>query len=59
MLSLGRVSGLGVPMVSVLRATTGGFGWLFVVLAVAAALVAGFSVLLPRERQERALMAAE
>ena len=53
------VSGLGVPMVSVLRATTGGFGWLFVVLAVAAALVAAFSVLLPRERQDVVPAAAE
>ena len=46
-------------MVSVLRATTGGFGWLFVVLAVAAALVAAFSVLLPRERQDVVPAAAE
>ena len=44
------ISGLGVPLVSVVRGATGGFGWLFVGLALAAAVVAGAATLLPGER---------
>ncbi len=41
------VSGLGVPLVSVLHAATGGFGLLFVVLGLCAVIVATASLLLP------------
>lgn len=41
------VSGLGVPLVSLIRAETGGFAWLFVLLAAVAAVVALASLRLP------------
>ena len=44
------VSGLGVPLVSVIRGATGGFGWLFVGLAGAAGVVALAAAMLPGER---------
>jgi len=45
------VSGLGVPLVSVIHGATGGFGWLFVLLAGAALTVAVAATLLPAERR--------
>jgi len=44
------ISGLGVPLVSVMRAATGGFEALFLLLAAAAALVALAAWHLPPER---------
>ncbi|CAA7623615.1 MFS transporter [Magnetospirillum sp. SS-4] len=44
------ISGLGVPLVSVMRAATGGFEALFMLLAAAAALVALAAWQLPPER---------
>jgi MFS family permease len=52
------VSGLGVPLVSVMRGATGGFEALFMLLAAAAALVALAATWLPSERKE-AVAAAE
>lgn len=57
LLSLG-VSALGVPLVAVVYDRTGDFAWLFAILAVLAALVAGTALFLPRERRARAVMAA-
>jgi MFS family permease len=45
------VSGLGVPLVSVMRAATGGFEALFLLLAAAAAVVAAAAALLPGEKR--------
>ena len=53
------VSGLGVPLVSLMRATTGGFEALFVLLAAAAAVVAAAAALLPPERPAAAEAAAK
>ena len=53
------VSGLGVPLVSVIRSATGGFEAVFVVLAVSAAMVALAASQLPDERSEAAPAAAE
>ena len=43
------ISGLGVPMVSLIHGATGGFFWLFVVLAAAALTVAAAATLLPAD----------
>ena len=53
------VSGLGVPLVSVMRGATGGFEALFVLLAVSAALVALAASQLPPERVAGAEVPAE
>jgi MFS family permease len=53
------VSGLGVPLVSVMRGATGGFESLFVLLAVSAALVALAASQLPPERETMAENPAE
>lgn len=45
------VSGLGVPLVSLIRSQGGGFETVFTVLAVSAGLVALAAVLLPAERE--------
>lgn len=45
------VSGLAVPLVSLLRAATGGFEVLFGLLAAGALVVAGAALLLPGERR--------
>jgi MFS family permease len=44
------VSGLGVPLVSLMRGLTGGFEALFFLLAGSAVVVAAAATLLPRER---------
>jgi FSR family fosmidomycin resistance protein-like MFS transporter len=43
------VSGMGVPLMAVILKSTGELVWVFVLLAVMAALVAGLSLLLPSE----------
>ena len=53
------VSGLGVPLVSVMRGATGGFEALFVLLAISAALVALAASQLPPERAVAAEVPAE
>ena len=53
------VSGLGVPLVSVMRGATGGFEALFVLLAASAALVALAASQLPPERAVAAEVPAE
>ncbi|MGE5514540.1 MAG: MFS transporter [Bacteroidota bacterium] len=45
------VSGLAVPLVSLLRGLTGGFELLFCLLAGCAVVVAGAAMLLPREKE--------
>jgi MFS transporter, FSR family, fosmidomycin resistance protein len=50
MLSLG-VSALGVPLVATVYDRTGDFVWLFAILSLLAALVAGTALFLPRERR--------
>lgn len=44
------VSGLGVPLVSLILSTTGSLAWLFLLLAVTAAVVVAAGSLLPSER---------
>ena len=44
------VSGLGVPLVSVMRGMTGGFEALFMLLAASSVVVATAALLLPREK---------
>ncbi len=53
------VSGLGVPLVSVIRGATGGFEALFLLLAIAAAMVALAASRLPPERVVLAEVPAE
>lgn len=48
------VSGLAVPLVSVIRGWTGGFTVLFVLLAAAAAVIAAAALLLPAETKKEA-----
>ncbi|HEX7968967.1 MAG TPA: MFS transporter, partial [Stellaceae bacterium] len=52
-LSLG-VSSLGLPLVAFIFDRTGGFAWLFVVLAALAAIIAAAGLFLPREGEGRA-----
>lgn len=52
------VSGLGVPLVALIRGSTGDFWWLFVLLAASAAVVALFGALLPTQRKEALAPAA-
>jgi MFS family permease len=42
------VSGLGVPMVSLIRVQTGGFEWLFWILAALSAAIVGLGMFLPK-----------
>jgi MFS family permease len=53
------VSGLGVKLEGLLYDATGGFGWLFAVLAAVAAVGVAAATLLPSERREPAVAAAE
>ncbi|RAU22075.1 MFS transporter [Paramagnetospirillum kuznetsovii] len=53
------VSGLGVPLVSVMRVATGGFEALFILLAASAAVVALAATQLPTEREAAAVAPAE
>ncbi|OAN49915.1 MFS transporter [Magnetospirillum moscoviense] len=48
------VSGLGVPLVSLLRGMTGGFEMLFFLLAASAMMVAAAALLLPAEKETAA-----
>lgn len=52
-LNLG-VAALGVPLVAVIRDTTGDFYWYFVVAAVLAAVIVAAALALPSERREPA-----
>jgi hypothetical protein len=51
-LSLG-VAALGVPMVALVHDRTGGFAWLFVVLAALAAVTVAAALFLPRDGSGR------
>ncbi len=53
------ISGLGVKMEGMLYDQTGGFAWLFIVLAAIAAVGVATAVLLPSEVRTRAPVAAE
>jgi MFS family permease len=55
------VSGMGVPLMAIILKSTGELVWVFLLLAVMAALVAGLSLLLPDEapKEELAKAAAE
>jgi MFS transporter, FSR family, fosmidomycin resistance protein len=41
------VAALGIPLISIIHEATGGFGWLFVIMGVLAAMAAAAAVLLP------------
>jgi FSR family fosmidomycin resistance protein-like MFS transporter len=47
------VSGLGVPMVSLIRVQTGGFEWLFWILAALAMVVVALGMFLPKGEEVR------
>ncbi len=53
------VSGLAVPLVSLIRGATGAFSVLFVLLSLAALVVAAAAVLLPSERRRAVAAPAE